>query len=154
MSRSNSALDYALLIKEEVMALDTLLENWGDIAADIERVGDGEKPEMDSETLAEMVSAQNALEITEWPENETDLVCNYLNETCLEFTVWRKVGDVDGATRCEILRTCGGPRCDILRDSDDGSMVEVRVYSGSDSQTLRFNAGTLADYLDEIAGGF
>jgi hypothetical protein len=151
---SYDAKNYALLIKREVVALDTLLENWAEIQEDIERVRNGDAPEMDDELLAECVGAQNALEI-EWPDDEgADIVGDYLNNTCLDIEVWRKVGDTDGATRCEILRTCGGPRCDILRDSNNGSIVEIRVYSGSDSHTLRVNAGTLADYLDELAGGF
>lgn len=151
---SNAALDYALLIKKEIVALDTLLENWGDIMADLERVQNGEKPEMDPDTLAECVDAQKELDM-EWPDDDgADIVADYINNTCLEMGVWRKVGDSDGATRLEILRTCGGPRCDILRDSDDGSIIEIRVHCGSESHTLRVNAGTLADYLDEMAGWY
>ena len=141
----NDAKDYALLIKQEVVALDTLLECWGDIVG----ISNEEKEELAEDTLEEVSSALSALEI-EWPDDESaDIVGDYLNNTCLDVEVWRKVGVMsDGVTRLEILRTCGGPRCDILRDSADGSIVEVRVYSGSDSHTLRVHAATLADYLD------
>jgi hypothetical protein len=150
MSNNNSARDYALLIKAEIVALDTLLECWGDIAG----ISNEEKDALAEDTLSEVNDALAALEL-EWPEyDDADIVGDYLNGTCLSLDIWRKVGDSDGATRIEILRTCGGPRCDILRDSDDGSIVEIRVYCGSDSHTLRVNAGTLADYLDTMAGGF
>ncbi|CAB4156069.1 hypothetical protein UFOVP668_33 [uncultured Caudovirales phage] len=148
---SYDAKNYALLIKREVVALDTLLECWGDIVG----ISNEEKEELAEDTLDEVNGALSALEI-EWPDDDgADIVGDYLNGTCLDITVWRKVGVMsDGVTRLEILRTCGGPRCDILRDSEDGSIVEVRVYSGSDSHTLRVNAATLADYLDEMAGGY
>jgi hypothetical protein len=149
MSENNSARDYALLIKAEIVALDTILENWSDIAGIPEYDAN-----IDETTLDEIKDSLIALEL-EWPEyDDADIVGDYLNGTCLDVDIWRKVGDSDGATRIEILRTCGGPRCDILRDSDDGSIVEIRVHCGSDSHTLRVNAGTLADYLDTMAGGF
>jgi hypothetical protein len=150
MSNNNSARDYALLIKAEIVALDTLLECWADIAG----ISNEEKDALAEDTLAEVKDALAALDIS-WPDDDgADIVGDYLNNTCLDVDIWRKVGDSDGATRIEILRTCGGPRCDILRDSDDGSIVEIRVHCGSDSHTLRVNAGTLADYLDTMAGGF
>jgi hypothetical protein len=144
------AKNYALLIKAEIVALDTLLENW----ADIVNISEEDREESATNGADDIRDALATLEL-EWPDDDgADIVGDYLNNTCLDMGIWRKVGDSDGATRIEILRTCGGPRCDILRDSDDGSIVEIRVYSGSDSHTLRVNAGTLADYLDEMAGGF
>jgi len=141
----NDAKEYALLIKAEIVALNTLLEEWGDIV----RIAEEDRAEFD-----EVTAALNVLEM-EWPDDDgADIAHDYLNDRCLDIDIWRKVGESDGATRCEILRTCGGPRCDILRDSDDGSHVEIRVHSGSDSHTLRVYAGTLADYLDEMAGGY
>lgn len=146
----NDAKDYALLIKEEIIALDTLLENW----ADIVNISEEDREESATNGADDIRESLATLEL-EWPDDDgADIVGDYLNNTCLDMGIWRKVGERDGATRIEILRTCGGPRCDILRDSDDGSIVEIRVYSGSDSHTLRVNAGTLADYLDEMAGGY
>lgn len=146
----NDAKDYALLIKQEIIALDTLLENW----ADIVNISNEDIEELATNGGDDIRESLETLDMS-WPDDDgADIVGDYLNNTCLDVEVWRKVGDSDGATRLEILRTCGGPRCDILRDSDDGSIVEVRVYSGSDSHTLRVNAATLADYLDEMAGGY
>ena len=146
----NDAKDYALLIKAEVVALDTLLECWGDIVG----ISNEEKEELAEDTLGEVNGACSVLGI-EWPDDDgADIVGDYLNNTCLDVEVWRKVGDTYGTNRVEILRTCGGPRCDILREGNDGDIVEIRVYSGSDSHTLRVNAATLADYLDEMAGGY
>lgn len=147
---SYDAKNYALLIKAEIVALDTLLENWADISDGVLEFETG----LDESTLGDIKESLSALEMV-WPDIDgADIVGDYLNNTCLDISIWRKVGESDGETRLEILRTCGGPRCDILRDSDDGSIVEIRVYSGSDSFTLRVNAGTLADYLDEMAGSY
>ena len=148
----NGAYEYALLIKREILALDTLLENWGEIQEDGERVRNGDAPEMEDDLLTECVAAQNELGFDEWPE---DVVSSYLNDTCLELTVLRAVnGDLyePARERIEILRTCGGPRCDITRDMNDGGMVEIRVHDGRDSSTIRVSVGTLAASLDELAG--
>jgi hypothetical protein len=147
----NDAYEYALLIKRELLALDTLLENWGEIQEDGERVRNGDAPEMEDDLLAECVAAQNELGLDKWPD-ENDLVSDYLNETCLEMTVLRATNTDNGRERVEILRTCGGPRCDITRDTNDGDMVEISVHSGGDSSTIRVSVGTLAASLDEIAG--
>lgn len=150
MSNDNSARDYALLIKKEIVALDTILECWADIAG----ISNDEIEELAEDTLSDVRAALAALEL-EWPDDDgADIVGDYLDSTCLDIGIWRKVGDTNGATRLEILRTCGGPRCDILRDSDDGSIVEIRVHCGSDSHTLRVNAGMVADYLDTMAGAY
>lgn len=139
----NDAKEYALLIKAEIVALDSLLYGWGDIVD----IAEEDRGDFDD------VAAELAVLEMSWPDDDgADIVADYLNHRCLDIDVWRKAGERNGATRCEILRTCGGPRCDILRDSDDGSIIEIRVHSGSDSHTLRVNAETLADYIDEMAG--
>lgn len=139
----NDAKEYALLIKAEIVALDSLLYGWGDIVD----IAEEDRGDFDD------VAAELAVLEMSWPDDDgADIVADYLNDRCLDIDVWRKAGERNGATRCEILRTCGGPRCDILRDSDDGSIIEIRVHSGSDSHTLRVNAETLADYIDEMAG--
>jgi hypothetical protein len=143
----NDAYEYALLIKRELIALETLLENWGDVAG---YSADDMSPDIDPDTHAEIVAAIGELEIG-WPNGDTDLVSDYLNDTCLELTVLKATGDSDRA-RIEILRTCGGPRCDITRDTNDGDMVEISVHSGGDSSTIRVSVGTLAASLDELAG--
>lgn len=151
MNTGNSAHDYALLIKAEIVALDTLLEYWQDIAGVAEYDAN-----LSESALDDVKESLIALEL-DWPDDDgADIVGDYLNESCLDVNVWRnmmRTGCSD-TTKVEILRTCGGPRCDILRDSDDGSIVEIRVYSGSDSQTLRVTTNMLADYLDELAGAY
>lgn len=147
-TEQNGAYEYALLIKRELLALDTLLENWGEIQEDGERVRNGDAPEMEDDLLAECVAAQNELGFDEWPE---DVVSAYLNETCLELTVLRADSDSERA-RIEILRTCGGPRCDITRDTNDGDMVEISVHDGGNHSVVRVSVGTLVASLDEIAG--
>ena len=143
----NDAYEYALLIKRELLALDTLLDNWQDIAAAVP----DDLADMEGQGVGDIIDALAELGM-EWPENDgIDVISSYLNETCLELTVLKATGDSDRA-RVEILRTCGGPRCDITRDTNDGDMVEIVVHSGGDSSTIRVNVGTLAASLDDLAG--
>ena len=146
---TNTAYEYALLIRGEILALETLLENRSDIESDLELVRNGDAPEMDTDTLAECVAAQLELGIEEW-NPDTDLVSDYLNNTCLELTVLRELPY--GRARVEILRTCGGPRCDITRDTNDGTVVEISVHDGGVHSVVRVNVDNVADALDEIAG--
>ena len=149
MNTGKNAHDYALLIKAEIVALDTLLEYWQDIAGVAEYDAN-----LSESALDDVKESLIALEL-EWPDDDgADIVGTYLNESCLDVDVWRKVSSNDNSSKVEILRTCGGPRCDILRDSEDGSAVEIRVYSGSESYTLRVSTNMLADYLDELAGAY
>jgi hypothetical protein len=149
--QTNDAYEYALLIKRELLALETLLENWGDIAAAVP----DDLADMDGQGVGDIIDALAELGI-EWPENDgIDVISTYLNETCLELTVLRAVnGDLyePARERVEILRTCGGPRCDITRDTNDGDMVQISVNSGGDASTIRVSVGTLAAALDELAG--
>ena len=51
-------------------------------------------------------------------------------------------------SRIEILRTCGGPRCEITRD---GIAVIVSVWDGTDEAHHRMSPQHVADWLDELA---
>lgn len=77
------------------------------------------------------------------------IVSQYLYETVLEITILRT--DDRQQTRVEILRTCGGPRCDISRDSNDGQIISVTTYNGHDQSTIRNSYPELSNYLDELA---
>lgn len=77
------------------------------------------------------------------------IVSQYLYETVLEITILRT--DDHQQTRVEILRTCGGPRCDISRDSNDGQIISVTTYDGHDQATIRNSYPELSNYLDELA---
>lgn len=146
---TNGAYDYALIIKREILALETLLDNWGEIEEDAERVRNGDAPEMEDDLLAECVAAQNELGFDEWPE---DIVSTYLNDSCLELTTLRPADyENTGRARIEILRTCGGPRCDITRDTNDGDMVEISVHDGGNHSVVRVSVPTLAFQLDQLS---
>jgi len=82
-----------------------------------------------------------------------DALSTYLAETALEITYYHTAADKDGyaKTRVVILRTCGGPFCEITRDSYDGHQIEITTYLGSDSYTYRATAPALAEQLDELA---
>ncbi len=144
---TNTAYDYALLIRGEILALELLLENRSDIDSDLENIRNGEPADMDTDTLAECVAAQNELGIEKWDE-DIDLVSDYLNNACLDMTVLRGAG----RERVEILRTCGGPRCDITRDTNDGTVIEISVHDGGVHSVVRVNVANVASSLDEIAG--
>lgn len=148
MGNDNAARDYALLIKEEIIGLDILLETW----ADLEDVSEEDALEsMVSGDYENVKNALVALELSWGGYDGADIVGDYLNGACLSLDIWRNDNGTDGP-RIEILRTCGGPRCDILRDTDDSSFIEIVVNSGSDSCRLRFHAESVAAYLDEMAG--
>lgn len=74
----------------------------------------------------------------------------WIGETILEAVHYRATDD-SGRTRTVWLRTCGGPRCEITRDSDDGSAVEITTWSGSDRATVRLYLSAVAEMLDESA---
>ena len=130
---------YSQLIAGEVLAVETLLQGRPKYYFD---------DEPDDEVMAYR-AALNELELPQdYDANENDPLTDYLNESCLEVT-WYKSGD---KTRAEILRTCGGPRCEISRDSHDGQMIEIRTYeAGEPVDTMRVWAPIMAETLDMLA---
>jgi len=130
---------YSQLIANELLAVETLLEG---------RPRGYDTDDNDDEHTAYR-DALRELELSpDYDTDDNDPLTDYLNNTCLEIT-WYKSGD---RTRAEILRTCGGPRCEISRDSHDGSMLEVRTYeTGEPVDTMRVWAPIMADTLDMLA---
>jgi hypothetical protein len=133
---------YSQLIAGELLAVETLLEGRPR----------GYDPDDIDDTDDEHTAYRDALRELElspdYDTDENDPLTDYLNNTCLEVT-WYKSGT---KTRAEILRTCGGPRCEISRDSHDGSMIEVRTYeAGQPVDTIRVWAPIMADTLDMLA---
>jgi hypothetical protein len=131
---------YSQLIAGEVLAVETLLEGRprGYDPADIDEADE------------EHTNYRDALNELELPQDydPADILADYLNNYALDVT-WYRSGD---KTRVEILRTCGGPHCDITRDSHDGEMLEVRTYeAGAPVDTMRVWAPALAAHLDELA---
>jgi hypothetical protein len=146
-TENNTAYEYAQQIKGEIVAVECLADNWGAIA--------GQDPDdVEPELRADIVKALAELG-EEWPDDDgADIVSEYLNNTCLDLTVLKAVNGDRDATRVEILRTCGGPRCDITRDSNDGTVVEISVHDGQFHSVVRVNVPTLAAGLDDLAGEY
>lgn len=132
---TDKARRYSATIAQEVTALDRLMT-------------------ADPETDAEQIALDLATLGLEHIDDTSDALSTYLNETALEITYYHAVGHNDenlGLTRVVILRTCGGPRCEITRDSNDGHQIEITTYVDNDSHTYRATAPYLAAALDEIA---
>ena len=131
---TDTARDYCQLIGRELDALELVLTTGLDIE--------------DDQTAGEYAEAINELG-ADIEQDPYDIVGQWLNETILELKILRT--DNRNSTRIEMLRTCGGPRCDITRDSDDGLIVAITTYSGTDQATTRNSYPELANYLDELA---
>lgn len=131
---TNTARQYCQLIGNELDALEVILTAGADTNSPI--------------TNTNYLAAIDELE-AEADQDPYDIVGQYLNETILEFKILRT--DDRNSHRIEILRTCGGPRCDITRDSNDGQIVSITTYDGTDQATIRNSYPALAQYLDDIA---
>ena len=130
---TDEARRYSATIAQEVTALDRLIT-------------------ADPETDAEQIALDLATLGLEHIDDTSDALSTYLNETALEITYYQAAGhDDEPLTRVVILRTCGGPRCEITRDSNDGHQIEITTYVDNDSHTYRATAPYLAAALDEIA---
>ncbi len=130
---TNTALDYCRSIEGELIALENLL--------DCEAV----RTDDDDERLIEAY-AELEFENTGDP---ADAIHQWINETLLEFKILRT--DDQEQTRVEMLRTCGGPHCEITRDSNDGNVIAITTYDGRNQATIRNTYPHLANYIDEIA---
>jgi hypothetical protein len=135
---TNQAHDYALLIKRELQALETVADSWDSIVTEWDDMTDEDREEL-RQALAE-------LELERPTDSDIDPIMDYLDNV-LEIQVLR--GNNNRA-RIEILRTCGGPRCDITRDTNDGTVIEISVHDGSDHSVIRVNLPTVANYLDML----
>ena len=131
---TNTARDYCRNIGRELDALDFILAHSG--------------RDLDDVPAQAYAEAINELE-TDIDLDACDIVARYLNETALAMKILRT--DDHQQTRVEILRTCGGPHCEITRDSNDGYIVAVTTYDGHEQATIRNSYRELANYLDEIA---
>jgi hypothetical protein len=138
-NKTNPAAEYAAAIVEEVQALDRVLGGlYARRDASLQEFWD------DCETIG--VNPE-ALE-----DGYTDALGAWL-DNCLAVEVF--VGSVRrDARRVEVLRTCGGPHCEITRSNDDGAAVTVTVHDGSDTATVRIYPASVAGALDEFADNF
>ena len=130
---TNTARDYCRGIARELDALEFILTTAGDL----------------DPATAEDIAAAYAELGQENTNDDYEAPFTWLNESCLDLKVLRT--DDREQTRIEILRTCGGPHCEITRDSNDGQIIAVTTYDGSDQATIRNQYPNLSTYLDEIA---
>jgi len=138
---------YSQLISGEVLAVEVLLEGRPQYF-DPDNID-----EADDEDTIRYRWALNELELPN-DYDPADTLADYLNNVCLEVT-WLSTNssrDDYRKTRAEILRTCGGPRCEIIRDSTDGQIIEINTYdAGQPVDSIRVWAPILAEQLDELA---
>jgi len=130
---TNTALDYCRSIQCELDALENLL--------DCEAVRTDDNDTRLAEAYAELEF---------WNTGDTsDAIYQWINETLLEFKILRT--NDRNQTRIEMLRTCGGPHCEITRDNNDGQVIAITTYDGTQQATTRRTYPHLSAYLDEIA---
>ena len=130
---TNTARDYCRGIARELDALEFILTTAGDL----------------DEAIALDVAAAYAELGQENTNDDYEAPLTWLNESCLDLKVLRT--DDREQTRVEILRTCGGPHCEITRDSNDGQVIAITTYDGTEQATIRNQYPNLSAYLDEIA---
>ena len=130
---TNTARDYSRAIAQELDALEFILTTAGDL---------------DPATTEDIAAAYAELG-QENTNDDYEAPLTWLNESCLDLKVLRT--DNREQTRVEILRTCGGPHCEITRDSNDGQVIAVTTYDGTEQATIRNQYPNLSAYLDEIA---
>ena len=123
----DEARRYSTGIADEIKALETLL------------------------TTDDPEAVTTALVTLEQDENQDDALDTYLNQTALDVSYYRSHKADNYDLRTVILRTCGGPRCEITRDSNDGHQIEVTTWEAGETYTYRVSAPTLAEQLDQLA---
>jgi len=130
---TNTARDYCREISKELDALELILATAGD---------------RDEALTEDIAAAYNELG-QENTGDDYEAPLTWINETILDLKILRT--DNHEQTRVELLRTCGGPHCEITRDSNDGQVIAITTYDGSDQATIRDTYPHLSAYLDEIA---
>ena len=140
----NRAQTYSDTIADELCALEI-------VTAGAPRGYDPDAPEDDDDEMSDYRAALVTLEIDY--SQADDALSIYLNETALDLTVL--MDRETGRARIEILRTCGGPRCEITRDTHhDGQNITVTTWDHPHTESVTVWAPTLAAALDEIAEAY
>jgi hypothetical protein len=125
---TNYAREYCATIAEELENLNTVLDT-----------DPQEEEYRDALAYLELEHVENGEELSAYFDR------------VLEITIQR---DEDGERiGYVLLRTCGGPRCEIRRDTvNDGDNFYVDTWDGSEYFSLRVNLRALAFNLDELIG--
>lgn len=92
--------------------------------------------------------AQELSELNETVESDGEAVSTWLNETALDLNVFSSVLKKEGII-VEILRTCGGPRCEIQLRSDEEGWLTVNAWWGISFASKRVHARRLWQELNE-----
>jgi len=124
---TNEAQKYAAGIADEVRALDKALAG-------------GE----------EAAQALVDLEMTDREDAEGDWFGLWLNESALDVSVRVDTRGHDWGATVIVLRTVGGPRCEVVWDSHDASNVEVLAWWGSELGRKRITVDHVAARFEEL----
>jgi hypothetical protein len=125
--RTNEAQQYAETIADEVRDLNLALSGGEEAREALER-----------------------LEMIDRAEAEGDWFAVWMDEVALDVSVRVDVRGVDRGANVVVLRTVGGPRCEILWDKFDGALVEVVAFWGSDRGYVRLDVPNLAAHFEEL----
>ena len=138
---TNTAQEYAETIAQELRELET-------VATGAPYGFDPDDSTTDDDDSAEYRQALTNLEMEHDTENPLD---TWLNETALDLAVLMDTRGGEFAAKIEILRTCGGPSCYILRDTNAGDSIVIHVSDGHQQHYKTVYLANLANYLDELA---
>lgn len=137
---TNTAQEYAETIAGELYDLDH-------VATGAPYGYDPDDTESDDNTSAEYRQALTNLEMAHDTESPLD---TWLNETALDLAILTDTRGAEYCSKIEILRTCGGPTCYILRDTNAGDSIVIHVSDGHQQHYKTVYLANVANYLDEL----
>ena len=138
---TNPAQEYAEIIADELRELET-------VATGAPYGFDPDDSTTDDDTAAEYRQALTNLEMEHDTESPLD---TWLNETALDLAILIDTRGGEFGAKIEILRTCGGPSCYILRDTNAGDSIVIHVSDGHQQHYKTVYLANVANYLDELA---
>mgnify|MGYP003349551019 CR=1 FL=1 len=124
----NQAQEYAETIAAEMRNLETVLSG------------------SDAEGYAEALAA---LGMNDRQEAEGDWFGLWATETALDLSVRVDTRGREYGTTVIVLRTVGGPRCEIVWDSHDASNVEVLCWWSSEIGRVRLTLPNFSARLED-----
>lgn len=137
---TNPAEQYAETIAQELRELET-------VATGAPYGFDPDDATTDDDESAEYRQALTNLEMAHDTESPLD---TWLNETALDLAILVDTRGSEFGGRIEILRTCGGPTCYIMRDTNDAERLEIKVSDGHQQHYKTVYLANVANYLDEL----